>query len=713
MKNEATFLDEVRERFRSTMESWQHQYKLSIDEINFLTVSNQWPNQSDDSDTPYIASDRLNSQCKQIVNEQRANRPAVRYHACNSDANAATARVLQGLARHIEDQSKADIAYDTAYEFAVQGGIGFIRLKTDYEVKSFDQRIEIAECPNPFLIYIDPSYRSGDGSDINYAFVLDFIPKDEFEREYPDADAAHYNQGQWLAMASRYPEWFDNDSHAACVCEYFVKEMEPYTLVQLKDGSVKPKDECSKKELRQIKQERQDFKPVVRWYKMCAMELLDEGEWIGDSIPIIPVFGDTLLDNGNRVYSGLVRNNKATQIMLNTVKTVVLKMIAQSPKNPWLVADGTIDDFKDDWASVNVLDLPYLPYKAFGDNAEPLPAPIRNVQEPPIQGMLAVMNTLENDIKSTNALYDPTMGEKMANDQSGVAIKALQQAGSVAHYNYSDNLNRAIRVVGLQLLHLFPLIYNSQRVVRIVGIDDKDKLVTLNGPPLPGTEQNHQKDMNGVAEIYKTDVGIYSVSVGTGPSYATKRVESLNVLTDMAAKNPLVAQYCVGKIVRLMDFPEADDIADMLDKLLPPQLQDQQAQQNPQLQAQQAQQQLQQAHQLIQQLTSTLQKETALANSEQTKLQVARLNASTELTKQQREQQHDAAITTLKAEMEEIKASHQRSHDILSSLHEHIINKDMATHSALLAATIPPTPPVPEQQVGTGQNAGINSPQSS
>jgi hypothetical protein len=299
------------------------------------------------------------------------------------------------------------------------------------------------------------------------------------------------------------------------------------------------------------------------------------------------------------------------------------------------------------------------------------------------------------------------MGERMANDQSGVAIKALQQAGSVAHYNYSDNLGRAIRVLGHQLLDLIPKVYSEQRVIRIIGIDDKHKMVTINGTPQQGTEPNHEMDENGVRKIYDVTVGEYDVTVDTGPSYQTRRQENLNVLTELAMKNQMVMQFCTADIIRLMDFPESATIADMLDKMKPPQLQDQgkNGQQNPL----QLAQQLDQAHQMIQQLTQTLQQETALADKEATKLKIATLENQTELIKQQKGMDHDAALTTMKAELEEVRVGSDHAKSLIAQIHQNLLDKNAAEHQALLQQlTAPPPvqagqPQAQPQQTNPGQ----------
>jgi hypothetical protein len=713
-EEEKGVLGGICERLKKTIEAWQTQYQLSISEINFLSPANQWPEDAKAARVgkPTIASDRLNAQVKQICNQQRDNRPAICYHAVNNQANADVANIWQGIARHVEVQSKADLAYDTGFEHAVQGGIGFLRLMTEYKPGTFDQRMKIVTVPNPFMVYIDPSFAEVDGSDIRYAFVMDLMSEDEFKEEYGESNLGNKSFQSWAQIASRFPEWFDMETKATMVIEYYEKTHEKYTLCKLKSGKVMDKADCTEKQLKQIAKdpdgkpiERDDYRPVVKWYKLCAPgEILEETEWIGDDIPIIPIFGDIILDNGNRVYSGLVRNTKEEQVMLNTIKTVILEMIARSPKNPWLVAEGSIDDHKDEWASVNVLDLPYLTFKTKveGDD-NPLPMPQRQTAEAPIQNMMAVAQMLENDIKATSAIFDPTLGEKMANDQSGIAIKALQNAGNVAHYNFSDNLTRALRVLGKQMLDVGRKIMTEPEVIHILGIGDNHQMVGVNGADQP----EDGGELAAMGKVFDLSVGEYDVTVDSGPSYQTKRQENLNMLTQLAMKNPAISNYCMDLIVGLMDFPESTELRKRLEKLLPPALQPIDQQNKPDPQA--LQQQLAQAHQMIQQLSATLQKETALADTEQTRLQVAQLQAQTELTKQKTQLGHDANKTLLEAQMEELKLKGAQSHEILTNLQKHLLAKDQAVHEAALGQVVAAAqPPEPAQPAAVPTNQSGN-----
>ena len=677
------FIDRIHKKFKEYSEIWDRQYKLSMEEMLFLTPEGQWPADLRNARTgkPTIASDRLNAQIKQICNQQRENRPAINVHAVNNEADEDCANVIQGLMRHIEYESKADLAYDLAFEHAVQGGIGYIRLRTEFEPGKFDQHVIIEPIPNPFLCLPDPHFKQIDGSDIEDCFLVDYLTFDEFKEQYPDAEMSKvHHYGSWLPLSMKNPDWFDRERKSTVVVEYLAKEYMNVPIVKLKSGAVKDKAKCSDKELKNILAERIDKRPIVKWYKICCNEILEETEWIGQDIPVIPVFGDCILANGQRIYGGIVRNSKETQSMLNIVKTVTLELIAKAPKNPWIVAEGSIDDHKDEWSQVNQLDLPYLTYKVQKEgDPNPLPPPQRQVAEPPVQGMLAVMNILENDIKATNAMWDPTMGEKMSNDQSGMAIKALQTAGSVAHYNFSDNLTRALRILGKQLLYLIPKIYSEERVIRIIGIDDEPRLVTINGVPVD-TDNATGEDREGVAKVFDITVGEYDVTVDSGPSFQTKREENLNKLLTLAARMPQLMGVAGDIIASQMDFPAAPKLVERLEKALPPQLQPKPK--DGQQDTNALNQQLQQAHQIIQQLTQTLQQETQLADVNQLKLKIAQLNAQTEIQKHQSSLQHDSNKALLESQMAELKEKGANSHELLKLVADHVLKKDREKHAA-------------------------------
>jgi hypothetical protein len=249
-------------------------------------------------------------------------------------------------------------------------------------------------------------------------------------------------------------------------------------------------------------------------------------------------------------------------------------------------------------------------------------------------------------------------------------------------------------------LDLIPKVMTEKEVVRIIGLDSKHQLVGINGADQPEDGGEYA----AMGKIFDLSAGKYDVTVDSGPSYQTKRQENLNMLTQLAMKNPAISNYCMDLIVGLMDFPESTELRKRLEKLLPPQLQPVDQKNKPDPQA--MQQQIAQAHQMIQQLSATLQKETELANTEQTRLQVAQIQAQTELTKHQTQMDHDSNKTLLQAQMEELKLKGQQSHEMLMGISKHLMAKDQAVHEAAIQqATNPPAQPAaPTAPLSQGAN---------
>ena len=684
MADNKTVVEEARKRFNLAYEAWEKQYKLSQKDLKFCSTDSQWPEEVKQARAgrPTYASDRINSQVKSIVNAQRENRPAVRVHPANDGADEDTAEVIQGIVRHIENDSDADLAYDQAFEDTVRCGIGFWRIITEYEEEGFDQNIKIDSLINPFQVYLDPGFKKLDGSDINWCFIIDTMSEEEYKDLYPNSELSSYNSSAWMGLNQRIPDWFSNNGKVATVAEYFVKEDQEEVIVKLADGRILPKKQLLPEEKAMIVLERTTTKPVVKWYKINGVEVLEETTWPGNRIPLVPVFGDALLEDGQRIYSGLVRKVMEEQMMLNVAKTTAIELIAATPKAPWVGPLGFVGNRKADWQDVNLKNLAYLEYDILDDMGNPLPAPTRNVQEPPIQGILEIMNSIEMDIKSTNNMFDPSMGQKV-NNQSGKAVLALQNAGSVGNYHFSDNLSRAIRLCGRILLDLIPKIYNEKRVIRIIGNDDKHKLMTINGEGNPD-ETGIEADLEGIAPIYDVTTGKYDITVASGPSYQTKRQENLSMLFDLAGKDPQLMGIAGDLIVSQIDSPMSEQLTRRLEKALPPGLLDDSNEKLPPSVIQR----LQQDQQMIQQLTEALQKETALADkvqqSENTKLQIAQMQINLELMKQKSQMEHETNTLSFAEELKALNAKNKMTHDMVMSIQKHALDKDrMETEAEL------------------------------
>jgi len=161
-------------RFANDADSYNRQDAL--DDLKFSS-GDQWPVEVQNSRNlearPCLTINKLDGFIRQVCNQQRQARPRMKAHSMNSAANAKVADILTGIFKHIEVNSDADTAYDTAFEFAVRMGWGYWRVITDYtRPDSFDQEIYIDPVDNPFTVYLPAQSRS---SSTSTAVILQYL----------------------------------------------------------------------------------------------------------------------------------------------------------------------------------------------------------------------------------------------------------------------------------------------------------------------------------------------------------------------------------------------------------------------------------------------------------------------------------------------------------------------------------------------------------
>lgn len=624
------------ERWKQAEEGSRETRKKGLEDLKFR-AGEQWPDNVQTARQldarPCLTINRVPQFVRQVTNDARMNRPSIKISAVE-DSDVETAEIYEGLCRHIQVSSNAEVAYDTAMDYAATMGFGYIRVITEYcDEDSFDQDIKIKRIKNPFMVYFDPFSSEPDGSDAKFAFICTDMLKDEFKKQYPNAkvtgDLMMESEGDTKA------DWITGET--VRVAEYFCIEEREETLLLLDDGNTMLKAQYEKmlnagQVLPMVVKERKTSVRKVMWRKITSAEVLEEREWAGKYIPIVPVYGEDLDVDGQRELIGMVRYLKDPQRMYNYWSTAQTEAIALSPKAPFVGAEGQFEGYEHQWAAANRENKAFLVYKPTTIDNILVPPPQRQQAEPPVQAMVQAIVQASEDMKATTGIYDASLGMR-SNETSGRAIQARQAEGDIANFHFIDNLSRSIRHVGVILVDLIPKIYDSARVVRILGEDGESELVKINQIFQDKSGQPKQIDMT---------VGKYDVQVNVGPSYATKRQEAADMMTQLAQAYPQLMQIAGDILVKNMDWPGADDIAKRLKAMLPPQIQDEEEGKPeipPALMAQmeQAQQMIDMLTQQVNQLTTEKEskvvelesKERIAAQDNQTKLAIESYKAET------------------------------------------------------------------------------------
>lgn len=559
--DESEFLRLARERFDAAITHDQENRAEALEDLQFK-AGEQWSQATlneradEENPRPCLTVNKMPQFVRQVTGDIRINRPAIKVRPVDDVSDPEVAELFTGLIRHIEQASKARVAYNTAADNAASCGIGHFRILTEYTTDDvFDQDIRIKRMPNAMSVVWDPHSVEITRDDAEWCFVYDDVDKEVFTETWPDANMAGFDAMDAVDTVS---EWTKDET--VRVAEYWVKVPTKKTICLLADGAVIEKDNDTPAD--QIVKERKVIVPVVYQYILSGVEVLEgPNEWAGKHIPIVPVMGEEIFIGDRCVRHGVIRFAKDPQRLYNYARSAAAESISLAPKAPFI---GTVAMFKGQeelWAQANTKNVPYLPYNA--DKNAPTLRPERQMPPQLSSALVNEVNTASDEMKAVTGIYDASLGAR-SNETSGRAIRARQMEGDVGSYVYMDNLSIAIGYAGEILIDLIPRIYDTERVVRLLNDDDSEAMAQIN--TVVGVDPQTGK------EIIKNNlaVGRYDVVVQTGPSYSTKRQESAEAMINFVQAVPQAGGLIGDLIAKNQDWPGAEQIAERLKKLLPP-----------------------------------------------------------------------------------------------------------------------------------------------
>ena len=532
----------------------------ALQDIKFA-AGDQWPVEIQNSRNlearPCLTINKIDSYIRQVTNQQRMQRPRIKVHPVNNLADYKIAQVIEGMTRHIEVNSNADTAYDTAFDYAVRMGWGYWRINTRYVSEdSFDQEIYIDTIDNPFTVYFDPNSILPDGSDAERCLITTVLDKKVFKEYYPNADdGANFTQ---RSTGDDTASWITKEDIR--IAEFFWIERERAKLYLLSDGSRHFADsdrffERVEAAGLNVVDERESFRKAVKWCKMTALEVLEEKTWAGKYIPVVPCYGAQVIVDDKRKKYGLVRFAKDPQRMYNFWRTSMTESVALAPKAKWLLAEGQDEGHENEWALANIKSSPVLRYKQKDIEGQPAPVPVRLQPEAPPAGIMEAAGAISADLQMVLGIVDPN--QLPSGNISGKALQGQQNQVDLSNFHFYDNMTRSIRHTGKILLDLIPHIYDTRRVMRIIGSDGQPDMTTIN-----------EKDEVGKV-LNDVTVGEYDVVMDTGPGFQTKRQQAVEAMMPLLTGNQELFNIAGDLVFRNMDFPGADVIADRLASMNP------------------------------------------------------------------------------------------------------------------------------------------------
>ena len=580
----------AKKRYQRAKDFYEPSRQLAIADTQFVMGDSdngyQWPLQvyrdrANIAKKPCLTVNVTAQHCNQVMNNIRQNRPSARVLPVDDFSDKDTATILGGMLRSIQAVSNAETAHDIAAEHALYGGEGYWRVITEFEsFDSFDQVVRIKSITNPLLVFIDPDAKEPDRSDAKWGFVFEDISKAQAKEEHPDLEPSSWAEDGPTG-------WVNQDQVRRA--EYFWCEFHDDTVFLLSDGTTILQSELEQNNVKvegdaltiegvpvpnlSVVYKRATKRKQWKWCKLIGGEEkpVEERDWPGQYLPIITVLGKEVNVNGEIIRKGMVRDLKDPARMVNYSFSAAVETIALQTKTPFMTAVEAIEGYEDIWAAANLENRSYLPWNAFDENGKPIPQPQRVAPAQMPTAQVQMLQIATDQMRAASGQQNANFGIK-SEAQSGIGIERLKVQGEAATFHFPDNLVRGLKYEAKVILDLIPRVYETRRVIRILGLDGKEDAAMLD----PSMQQSYAEVEGKVEKIFNPGVGKYDVAIDTGPSFQTQRQEAAAHLTELAKAYPPLMQLAGDQIMRSLDIPNGmgDAIADRLERAVPPELKD-------------------------------------------------------------------------------------------------------------------------------------------
>lgn len=538
----------------------------------------QWPttiiNDRTSSDRPCLTTNIVRQHNLQIINDALANKPGIKFRAVSDGASKQSAGIWDDIARRIEYESNFGAVLDHVTGYQVKAGIGYFRVMTEYaDAQSFDQVIRLVPIADPRMVYLDPDCVQLDKSDAKYGFIFSDVPKDDFARKYPQ----YVNEvGSNTFLGEEY-NWVQKDYIR--IAEYFYTEYRKDQLLLLVDEETGQevtvlRSQIGQGAFRLLKADsankvRPVEVPQIKYCKIVGNHICEKQDWPGKYIPIVAVIGEETNIDGILDRKGHTRAMLDPQRMYNYWNSAAVEFVALQSKTPWVAAAESVEQHQELWDRANVENASVLLYTAKAEDGSDIPPPRRI--EPPVQsqGYVQGAQIARTEMMMASGQYQNQMGEP-GNERTGKAISERQRQGDKATYHFINNLARAVRYTGIILYDLVPHIYDTKRVMQLLGEDGVEYSVTLDPNAKKAFEERTARVTQEVEKIFNPTIGKYTVYADVGPGYATRREEAWNAFNNILTQAPNLVPIIGDLLLLAGDFPNAEVAAERLRRMVPP-----------------------------------------------------------------------------------------------------------------------------------------------
>jgi len=549
------------------MDRERHNIEAGYNDLE-AKAGNQWP---DEIEAERVAEGRpcqtvnvLPQYVRQVTGDMRQMRPAIKAVPVDDSGDEERAEARAGVIRYIQNRSDAPSVYFQGGDSQVTCGMGAWRVVKEYaSATTFNMELRVAPIEDALGVMFDLDAVLPTREDAMQCLVPFDMSRGKFKAKYPKATITDFAPTGEASV--QHGDWISSDTIR--VGEFWFKKPFEKLLALTDDGSVEDvTDEPERADELRAAGVRVETRESYKVYRalITAHEVIEgPEEWPGSYIPVIPVPGEEIRIGRRIVRHGLIRFAIGPQQSLNYNVSAETESVALQPKAPFIGTEKNFQDYQDIWENVNRKNFPYLPYTPDPTNGNAAPQRVQPAVSS--QGFQNGIERAERHIQAVIGIYNASLGAK-SNETSGVAVNARDRQSDTGTFVYIKNWTQAICHTGRVLNDLIPHVYDTARVLRIIGEDGKTEEIRIN--QVGGVEPD------GVTPRLVNDVttGAYDISIQIGASYATKREEARDGMSSFMQGNPAVAPLIGDLYAKAQDWPLADEIGERLEVLLPPEI---------------------------------------------------------------------------------------------------------------------------------------------
>lgn len=564
--NEKDIFLEARDRLQICADFESKDRNRAKTEILFREGAGHWDSNyviSASQDKPELVINLTDALCQRVENNLREQELSGQAHPVGDGGTVEISEIINGIGRHVETRSEANVAYDCGDKSNITIGWGYFRVIAEYEhPRSMRKDLRILPIRNVFTVYMDPSAIMPAGQDQNWCLISSKMKRTEYKRRWPGAKNVSWTD----VDRNAHGDWEDKEDIR--LAEYFrirEKAEKLYCLRNIATGE----ERClfqsempnTLAEGWQIEGDRQSMKRAVEWFRLNGTKVVEREILPGTWIPVFRVEGNVVDIDGVVSRRGMIRNMMDPQRMVDYGEVAKIRRLGLTPQAPWVAAEGQLDGHPE-WTDSNQTAYPVLIYKPVtvitAQGETPLPPPQRQAPAQIEQGFSEFVQGMRTNLLAVAGMPNEPGADKNQ-VVSGVALDKRQTLSDQSHLQYAKGRKSAVTQCWRVMIEWIPTYFNERgRVQRIIGEDGVPEMMTLN---TPDPNDALGKLMNDLS------VGRYDVVMEAGPSFETKRQEGAENLLEMLkieALAEIIAKTAPDLVFRSIDHPYMQELADRL-----------------------------------------------------------------------------------------------------------------------------------------------------